>query len=244
MLNFILAFMFPFGQVGPIFPGPGGVNAGTTPVSYTFNSAAQGGPMSSDPTTGVATAVTGGLLVAYCQGASSSGATWSVTSSPSNTWVSLTAVFASGTGGGSKGQFFYALSPTSGSTTATCSLASGPFGTEIAFLLSYSRAGAGSATFDVSAPGSTGTNAPSVTTSSFSTTAAGIVVSCGGVPDNISGQSLTTGGSSGTVHANGGTAYSVFCGDVSFASAHPTITSTLSYGGSFSPWNATAAAFK
>ena len=179
MIKWILGLLFPLvalGQQG-MMPGPGTPASSSivtestyTYVGYTF--VAEGASFPS-PSINLAA---GDFVSVFCTGAGTSATTFSVSSSPFNTFSSLSSVFVSNTG--SLNQEFYILNAHAGPTTFTCSQGgTGAGGFKSAVVMQFHHSGSG-ATFNASSDVSASVKGSPFVSKAFLTGPPSLVVYC------------------------------------------------------------------
>ena len=188
----------------------------------------------------------GQMVDVYCRNGTSTANAFTFSSTPSNTWVALSAQAMNNSEG--NGQFGYAFNVGAGSTTFTCTPAtSAGYMSMIVLVYStspiFSTLNTTVGTSAFSAPGET------FTSPAFSTTQAGVIVLCSSAGTAADGWTAgTIAGSSATIRqvaASGGIGSNsdAACEDIISATSQTSVTGTITLSASGRGYSLTVGAF-
>ena len=230
-------------QVMPILGSPAHPSAGgaSTYTYVTWAYVAETASSMGSITSNAITLSSGDALVAFCRNSGGAGDNNAFSSTPSNTWSTLSSTSVAGTNFTAG----YVLSAGSGSTTVTCTFTSNASYNSL-IVLQYHHSGA-SASYDTSVA-STGLSNTLWTSSVFSTVGNDLIVACATLNSGTSFTAGSIGGNTSTLRGVSGSSLSASgvdagCEDTYFPGPQSSITATVN-GGTTSTWGGSVLALK
>ena len=226
--------------------GKGGFGGGQALsfITSTYVAETGAGPFSSITSPSL-TLSAGQMAIVFCRNATASANAFTFSSTPSNTWVALSAQAMNNSEG--NGQFGYAFNVGAGSTTFTCTPATSA-GYMSMIVLVYSTSPIFS-TLNTTAGTGGQAGGATFTSPTFSTTQAGVIVMC--TTASVASSSWTAGtiaGSSATIRQvsnTGGTGATAdaACQDIISNAAKTSVTGTITLSSSGRDYALTVGAF-